>query len=132
MALKDKEGLIKQYSFVSVKDYTSVGVGETVSDALLSFKQATRDTKDNIDNIEDKVVSITDTIDRIAIERTNQTTVYKVILTNHKDKMFVFSYDVSNELAITKEGDSVTISYFEDKDNVIDGKEFNNNTYNIE
>jgi hypothetical protein len=46
--------------------------------------------------------------------------------------MFVFSYDVSNELAITKEGDNVTISYYGDKDNVIDGKEFNNNTYNIE
>jgi hypothetical protein len=132
MALKDKEGLIKQYSFVSVKDYTSVGVGESVNDALLSFKQATRDVPGDIDNTQDEVINITDTVDRIAIERTNQTTIYKIILSNHKDKMFIFSYDVSNELAITKEGDSVTVSYYEGKDNVIDGKDFNNNTYNIE
>jgi hypothetical protein len=134
MTLKDKEGLIKQYAFVSVKDYTSVGVGESVSDALLSFKQATRDdSSDNINNgTENETITITDTIDRIAIERTNQTTVYKIVLTNHKDQMFVFSYDISDELAITKENDSVTISYFASETKVIDGNEFNNNSYNIE
>jgi hypothetical protein len=46
--------------------------------------------------------------------------------------MFVFSYDVSNELAITRENDNVTITYFEEKDSVIDGKDFNNNVYSIE
>lgn len=133
MTLKDKEGLIKQYAFVSVKDYTSVGVGESIGDALLSYQQATRGSSGDIDNpTNDQRVNITDTVDRIAIERTNQTTIYKIILKNHQDKMFVFSYDVSNELAITRENDSVTITYFENNAKVIDGREFNNNSYNIE
>jgi hypothetical protein len=133
MTLKDKEGLIKQYAFVSVKDYTSVGVGESVSDALLSYNQATRGSGDILeDEPNHKLTNITDAVDRIAIERTNQTTVYKIILKNHKDKMFVFSYDISNELAITKENDNVTVSYYETNDKVIDGREFNNNNYSIE
>lgn len=133
MTLKDKEGLIKQYAFVSVRDYTAVGVGESVSDALLSYNQALRGSTDDIDNPTDKQIkNITGVVDRIAIERTNQTTVYKIILKEISDKMFVFSYDVSNELAITKEGDNVTISYFDVNTKVIDGRSFNNNSYNIE
>lgn len=132
MALKDKEGLIKQYAFVSVEDYTSVGVGESLNDALLAYKQATRSTNEELDDNNDELLTITDTVDRISVERNSQTTIYKIVLTNHKDKMFVFSYDVSNELAITRENDNVTITYFEEKDNVIDGKDFNNNVYSIE
>jgi hypothetical protein len=132
MALKDKEGLIKQYAFVSVEDYTSVGVGESLNDALLAYKQATRSTNEELDDNNDELLTITDTVDRISVERNSQTTIYKIVLTNHKDKMFVFSYDVSNELAITRENDNVTITYFEEKDNVIDGKYFNNNVYSIE
>lgn len=133
MTLKDKEGLIKQYAFVSVTDYTSVGVGESVNDALLSYNQATRGSNGQLeDEGNNKLTSITDDIDRIAVERTNQTTVYKIVLKNHKDKMFVFSYDISDELAITKDNDNVTVSYYETADKVIDGREFNNNNYNIE
>lgn len=132
MTLKDKEGLIKQYAFVSVKDYTSVGVGESVGDALLSYNQATRGSSSDIDNQTDTELKLTDTVERVAVERTSQTTIYKIILTNHKDKMFVFSYDISDELAITKENDNVTISYFESSKNIIDGREFNNNSYGIE
>lgn len=132
MTLKDKEGLIKQYAFVSVKNYTSVGVGESVNDALISYGQATRDTEDNINNAtKKKMINITNVVDRIAVERTNQTTVYKVVLKDH-DKMFIFSYDISDELAVTKEGDNVTISYYEDENKIINGREFNNNDLTIE
>ena len=37
MPLKDSAGLIKQYAFVSVTNYSSVGVGETVQDALRDY-----------------------------------------------------------------------------------------------
>lgn len=132
MTLKDKEGLIKQYAFVSVKDYTSVGVGETINDAMISYQQATRGSNGDINNpTKDKIV-ITDVVDRIAIERTNQTTIYKVVLKGHPDKMFIFSYDISNELAITKENDNVTVSYYGTTSKVIDGISFNNNNYGIE
>ena len=34
MTLKDRAGLIKQYAFVSVSNYTNVGTGETIDSAL--------------------------------------------------------------------------------------------------
>ena len=34
MTLKDNAGLIKQYAFVSVSNYTNVGTGETIDSAL--------------------------------------------------------------------------------------------------
>jgi hypothetical protein len=46
--------------------------------------------------------------------------------------MFIFSYDISNELAITRENDNVTVSYFETTTKIINGRQFNNNSYNIE
>ncbi|MEG2125840.1 MAG: hypothetical protein RRY14_08370, partial [Hydrogenoanaerobacterium sp.] len=42
MTLKDAEGLIKQYAYVSVEDYQTVGVGESVSEARLSYEKAMR------------------------------------------------------------------------------------------
>ncbi len=39
MTLKDNAGLIKQYAFVSVANYTSVGTGETIDSALRDFHQ---------------------------------------------------------------------------------------------
>ena len=35
MTLKDTEGLIKQYAYVSVEDYQTVAVGESISEAAL-------------------------------------------------------------------------------------------------
>ena len=39
MTLKDNAGLIKQYAFVSVANYTNVGTGETIDSALRDFRQ---------------------------------------------------------------------------------------------
>lgn len=39
MTLKDNAGLIKQYAFVSVSNYTNVGTGETIDSALRNYRQ---------------------------------------------------------------------------------------------
>ena len=44
MTLKDDAALIKQYAFVSVTDYTSVGNGETIGDALSSYRSVLKNT----------------------------------------------------------------------------------------
>ena len=37
VSLKDQEGLVKQYAFVSLENYSLVGIGDTVSDAQRSY-----------------------------------------------------------------------------------------------
>jgi hypothetical protein len=38
MTLKDKGGLVKMFAMVAISDYTIVGVGNTMREALTSFK----------------------------------------------------------------------------------------------
>ena len=42
MTLKDRIGLIKQYAFVSVTNYSTVGTGESVSAALRDYESKLR------------------------------------------------------------------------------------------
>jgi hypothetical protein len=41
MTLKDKGGLVKMFAMVAISDYTIVGVGNTMREALTSFKTCT-------------------------------------------------------------------------------------------
>lgn len=110
MTLKDNAGLIKQYAFVSVANYTSVGTGETVTNALRNFRQVMNQSGEGIVT-GDTVEKVSGTILRIASENAGDGLVYKIILEEKKDIIFTFSYELSNELALTVPGDKVSIDY---------------------
>jgi hypothetical protein len=40
MTLKDKGGLVKMFAMVSIHDYTIVGVGNTMRETLMAYKNA--------------------------------------------------------------------------------------------
>lgn len=112
MTLKDSAGLIKQYAFVSVINYSSVGTGETVTDALRDYESKLRGDgiySDFTVGAEEKTAS--GTVLRIAAEVRSNNTVYKIILAEHQDKIFMATYDISEELALTQVGDKVKLSY---------------------
>lgn len=110
MTLKDRAGLIKQYAFVSVSNYTNVGTGETIDSALRNFRQVMGSSNDGIitgqgaKEAEGKVY-------RIASEALGESITYKLILKEKPNQIFTISYDLSNELALTEPGDRVKISY---------------------
>ena len=110
MTLKDRAGLIKQYAFVSVSNYTNVGTGETIDSALRNFRQVMGSSNDgiitgqNAKEVEGKVY-------RIASEALGESITYKLILKEKPDQIFTISYDLSNELALTEPGDRVKINY---------------------
>lgn len=111
MTLKDNAGLIKQYAFVSVKDYTTVGNGETISDALDSFRQELRSSgSGSAIDTDTSTVSIEGTVSRVASEMEQGSTLYKFMLLEQPGKIYTATYDVSDELALTKEGDKIKIS----------------------
>lgn len=121
--LKDNSGLIKQYAFVSVSDITSVGVGETISDALRDYNRVLGASTSFITPTGDEI-ELVGTILRIASEVSNSE--YKFILEEYPDKIFISSYDLSDELSLTLVGDSVAISYFETDDSIISVSKFDN------
>lgn len=112
MTLKDNAGLIKQYAFVSVSNYTNVGTGETIESALRNFRQVMGNTGDGI--ITGRNTRETEgTVERIASETLDESITYKMILKEKPHQIFTVSYDLSNELVITEPGDRVKINYME-------------------
>ena len=112
MTLKDKAGLIKQYAFVSVSNYTNVGTGETIDSALRNFRQVMGNTNDSIITGQ-KSREAEGTVLRIASESLGESITYKVILKEKPHQIFTVSYDLSNELALTEPDDKVKISYLQ-------------------
>lgn len=129
MTLKDNEGLVKQYAFVSVKDYLVVGTGETIIDALRGYEtnlQSGGNTDLNLDN--NKTVDIEGTVLRFAAEQKDGTTVYRLLLDTKPDVIFECPQSLSKALALTKEGDSVTLTYYESESPLLSVSKFSNDT----
>jgi hypothetical protein len=127
MSLKDDAGLIKQYAFVSVRDYTTVGTGETIADALDDFKVNLRNTTGgSVIGTESNKLTLEGTVSRIASEQQNSVTLYKFILNEQPGTIFTASYDISNQLALTKEGDKVKLTYAKTESSAITVSSFIN------
>lgn len=89
-----------------------MGTGESVTEALRDYEAKLRGDgiyTDFTNAGEGK--DIQGTVLRIAAEVTSETTVYKIILAEHKDMIFAAPYSLSEELALTQVGDKVSITY---------------------
>lgn len=126
MTLKDADGLIKQYAYVSVRDFLIVGVGESVTDAKLSYEKALRQNPGSENNMHiGEIKTISGKISRINQETVAGQTLYRFILENSK-LIFNAPNTISEKLAISQKGDSVTISYREGSSAVMEVTEFEN------
>ncbi|MEG0214584.1 MAG: hypothetical protein RR685_00370 [Hungatella sp.] len=125
MTLKDNAGLIKQYAFVSVSNYTNVGTGETLDSALRNYRQVLTGSNSGIvsGQTADK---ITGTVLRIASEQSGDNLTYKIILKEKPSLIFTISYDASNELSLTLPEDRVSIEYMSNPTGICSGTRFDN------
>lgn len=126
MTLKDNGGLVKMFAMVAIEDYTIVGVGNTLRETLMAFKNAYNmsGNKINAKNQTQKV-SISSSITRINSDSKNGNSYYYFTLKD-KNNIFIGSSQISNELPITNIGDSVKITYDNDVQEVIDISSFDN------
>lgn len=115
MTLKDAEGLIKQYAYVSVEDYQTVGVGESVSEARLSYEKALRanPSNQNVGNVTSDAKELTGTIKRIGSEFQGSFTTYYMLLNEYPEYLFSVQGSISDELAVTNQDDKVKITFYE-------------------
>ena len=115
MPMKDSAGLIKQYAFVSVTNYSSVGVGETIAEALEDYADVLAQSGDSTVEIgPGETATARGTVLRIASHSEGAGTVYSLILSGYEDRIFTAEVAVSPELPITREGDLVRLDYRED------------------
>lgn len=133
MSLKDKAGLVKMVAFVSVEDFNIVGIGDTKEEALMSYREQLKSKGNNV-NIENDTTKISNTgiIQRINSDVIDGNTSYYFTIDSVKDSIFIVSSKVSTEVPISKEGDSIKISYEKNQKGAIDIMDFDNLSINSE
>jgi hypothetical protein len=132
MTLKDNAGLIKQYAFVSIKDYSIVGTGETVQGALNDYNLTWGSTGvGNAITAGSEMLTAEGNVGRIASELQDGNTIYVIILANMPNRIFKATYNLSDELALTREGDKVKITYEKTSNTLIMAHSFDNLTLAI-
>lgn len=126
MTLKDDGGLVKMYAMVAINDYTIVGVGNSMREALTSYK-STFNAAGNRMNLSssDAKKSITSVITRIQSDVKNGNSFYYFTIKDYPN-IFVGSTQVSSEIPITTVGDSVQVSFDVDEEKIIDVTRFSN------
>ena len=126
MTLKDKGGLVKMFAMVAISDYTIVGVGNTMREALTSFKNVYNmaDNRINPGTVTNKK-NLTSVVTRIQNDVKNGNSFYYFKVKDYKN-IFVGSSQISSQLPITLIGDTVKISFDIDLEEVIDVSSFEN------
>lgn len=126
ISLKDKAGLIKMVAFVSVKDYSLVGLGETKQEALKNYKEVLK-SKGNTLNLgaSSGVTEVTGKITRIGQDVQDGTTYYYFTLDTLGNYILSTTSAISEEITLTQVGDEVTVSY-ETYGDTLDVSQFDN------
>lgn len=111
---------------VSISDYTIVGVGNTMRETLMAYKNVYNmaDNGINPESVTSKK-SIKSVVTRISSDVKNGNSFYYFTVKDYPN-IFVGSSQLSNELPVTVVGDSIAISFDVDLEEVIDVSSFEN------
>ena len=126
MTLKDDGGLVKMYAMVAIGDYTIVGVGNTMRETLMSYKNVYNMTGNKINpNSENNKKQLKSIVTRIQNDVKNGNSFYYFTVKDYPN-IFVGSSQLSNQLPVTIVGDSIKVSFDLDLEEVIDVSSFEN------
>jgi hypothetical protein len=114
MTLKDSAGLVKQFAFVSVKDFSIVGVGESIKAARDNFQMMMASSRVGVlPGAGPANVKFTATIDRIGSDIKEARAYYYLSLAEKPGLVYIATTDLSSFLPIAKSGDSVSVEHLE-------------------
>ncbi len=114
------------YAMVAIGDYTIVGVGNTMRETLMSYKNVYNMAGNRINpGTKDNRTELKTVVTRIQSDIKNGNSFYYFTV-NSNPKIFIGSSQLSNELPVTIVGDSVKISFDVDNEEVIDVSTFDN------
>lgn len=127
LGLKDKADLVKMVAFVSVEDYSIIGMGDTKEDAYRNYKEALESKGNDIDfDSSESLQKVEGTVSRINQDVKSGNTTYYITIKDNKELIFTGTSKTSTELPLTMVGDKVSISYDEADSNIISIAEFDN------
>jgi hypothetical protein len=126
MTLKDNGGLVKMIAMVAIEDYTIVGVGNTMREALMAYKNAFNTTGGKL-NAKSKTEKnrLAAVVTRINGDIKNGNTFYYFALSGSQS-IFIGSSQISNKFPITTVGDSVVVTFDNDHQDLVDVSTFEN------
>ncbi len=120
LSLKDQAGLIKMVAMVSVRDHSIVGVGETLEEALRSYRGGRNNDK------KEGNFQAYGRIQRIESSLIDGKTVYYFTLDSYPYKVFKSESIVSAEFPITVPSDSVMVAYDDARTEFVPVAKFDN------
>jgi hypothetical protein len=129
MTLKDAGGLVKMYCFVSVRDFSLVGVGESVKGARENYQMTLASSR--IGSLPDEfteMVEISSSISRMATDVKDGRSFYYFSLSDAPELIFVATSNLSSYLPLSKPGDLVTIEYLATSESEVNINKFRNLT----
>ena len=107
--LKDANGLVKQYAMINVKNYNTVGVGDTLQGTLNKYLEVLTNTNISLEGTNKEEI-VKGEVERIGLVVKDGTSIYDIQLKNN-DKIFSVSTETAREVALTNLGDTVEIKY---------------------
>ncbi len=123
MTLKDKDGLVKQYAFVSVKNYNIVSIGDTITSSKKDYYNL---LKNNgvLKNDSNATSSKSGTIERI-----NRLDDIFYLKLKNDDNIYLIDKDLSKKLVLTETNDNIKIKFNKSDDSYKEVIEFENNSF---
>ncbi len=117
--LKDKEGLLKAVAFISVENYTQVGVGSDIESAMRNYQQVLS-SKGNqfIPGNEMTPVKLQGKVSRVSTVVKNGESYFYFMLEGD-NRIFVGTVSTSPRLPLVKVGDTVTVQANDSSDTTI-------------
>lgn len=112
MTLKDSAGLVKMFCFVSVKDFSLVGVGESIKAARDSYQMALASSR--VGTLAEGPIeseTFTGRVSRIGSDIKDGRTYYYFSLADKPGLLFIATSNLSSFLPITSVGDNLELSY---------------------
>lgn len=109
MTLKDSNGLVKQYAMVNVKNYNTVGVGDTLQGTLNNYLEGLTSSNISLES-SSKEEEINGVVERIGVVINGGTSVYDIKLKDNEN-IFSVSTETSRDVALTAIGDTVNMKF---------------------
>ncbi|MDP3180503.1 MAG: hypothetical protein Q8M67_01660 [Bacteroidota bacterium] len=128
MTLKDDGGLVKMFAMVAIEDYTIVGVGNTLRETLMTYKNAFNMTGNELNvNTTAQKITLNTVLTRISSDVKNGNSFYYFTVRDYEN-IFIGSSQISNALPVSSVGDSIEITFDSDTLGIIDISTFLNKT----
>ena len=109
MTLKDSNGLVKQYAMVNVKNYNTVGVGDTLQGTLNKYLEGLTNTSISLEG-DSKEEVVKGEVERIGVVIKDGTSIYDVKLKDN-EHIYQISTETARDAALTVVGDSVEMKF---------------------